>query len=94
MILTAFTAIAFPIAIQFKRKGFWYVLAPFAALLWVVDVVANYTELVIVFGPPRKGDHTISARVRHMRSSPLESRRALAELLQVYLDACEPDGVH
>ncbi len=94
MILTAFTAIAYPTCIQFKRGGLFWLLAPFAALVWLIDVLANYTELAIVFGWPEAGDHTISARVRRMRTSPLESRRALAELLQVYLDACEPDGKH
>lgn len=94
MVLTAFTAVAFPVAIQYKQGGLFWLLAPFALLLWVVDVVANYTELALIFGWPEAGDHTISARVRRMRTSPLESRRALAELLQVYLDACEPDGKH
>jgi len=94
MILTAFTAVAYPVAIQYKRRGLFWLLAPLGLLVWLIDVLANYTELAIVFGWPEDGDHTISARVRRMRTSPLESRRALAELLQVYLDACEPDGKH
>lgn len=94
MILTAITAITFPVAIQYKQGGLYWLLAPLALLVWVVDVVANYTELALIFGWPEEGDHTISARVRRMRTSPIEARRDLAALLQTYLDACEPDGKH
>lgn len=94
MILTIITAITYPPFIQYKRGGFWRVLAPFAALVWLIDVIANYTEMALVFDWPERGDHTITARVRRMRTSPLESRRELARLLQIYLDACEPDGTH
>lgn len=94
MILTTITALAYPLAIQYKRGGLWRVLAPFGLLVWLIDVLANYTEMALVFDWPHKGDHTITARVRRMRTSPLKSRRELAALLQVYLDACEPDGVH
>ena len=94
MILTTFTALTYPLAIQFKRGGLWQALAPFAAFVWLIDVIANYTEMALVFDWPQPGDHTITARVRRMKSSPLESRRELAKLLQIYLDACEPDGKH
>jgi len=94
MILTALTALAYPAAIQFKRGGAWVVLAPFAAFVWLIDVIANYTEVALVFDWPERGDYTITARVRRMKSSPLESRRELAKLMQIYLDACEPDGRH
>ena len=94
MILTTITALAYPLAIQYKRGGFWRVLAPFGLLVWLIDVLANYTEMALVFDWPEKGDHTITARVRRMHYSPLNSRRELAALLQIYLDACEPDGKH
>ena len=94
MILTAFTAVAFPVAIQYKQGGLYWLLAPLGLLVWVVDVVANYTELALIFGWPVAGDYTISARIRRMRTSSHDSRRELAALLQTYLDACEPDGKH
>jgi len=94
MILTVITALAYPVGIQFKRGGVWMALAPFAALIWLIDVIANYTEVALVFDWPERGDYTITARVRRMKSSPLESRRELAKLMQIYLDACEPDGRH
>lgn len=94
MILTALTAIAYPLAIQYKRGGLWTILAPFAALVLIVDVLASYTEWSLVFGAPKKGDHTITQRVESMHVDELESRRNLAKLVQIYLDACEPDGKH
>lgn len=94
MILTAITAFTYPVVIQFKRGGLWYVLAPAAALVWLIDVLASYIEWSVVFGWPAKGDHTITARVRRMHADPLPSRQNLAQLVQVYLDACEPDGKH
>jgi len=94
VILTAVTAFTYPVVIQFKRGGAWTVLAPAAALVWLIDVLASYIEWSVVFGWPRRGDHTITARVRTMHADPLPSRRELAALIQVYLDACEPDGKH
>lgn len=94
MILTTITALAYPIGIQYKRGGVWLLLAPLALLVWAVDVLANYTEMAMVFGWPQSGDHTITARIRRLSGDPFESRRALAHMLQIYLDACEPDGKH
>ena len=96
MILTAITGATYPVVIQFKRGGFWLVLAPLALAVWLIDVFANYIELPLVFGWPKRGDCTITARIKTMQSDPeeLPSRRELARLIQVYLDACEPDGKH
>lgn len=42
------------------------------------------------------GGNGITWRIRRMRTDPNghPSRRNLAELVQVYLDAAEPDGKH
>jgi hypothetical protein len=94
VILTVFTAITYPVVIQYKRGGLWQVLAPFAAAVLLVDVLASYTEWSLIFGPPKKGDHTITQRIKTMHSEESPSRREFARLVQVYLDACEPDGKH
>lgn len=94
MILTAFTACTYPVVIQYKRGGLWQVLAPLAALVLIVDAIASYTEWTVVFGWPKVGDHTITQRIRTMHTDEAEARRNLAKLVQVYLDACEPDGRH
>lgn len=96
MVLTAITAATYPVVIQFKRGGLWLALAPLALLVWFIDVVANYIELPLIFGWPKKGDHTITARIKTMQNDPeeLPTRRELAKLAQLFLDACEPDGKH
>lgn len=94
MILTAITAFTYPVVIQYKRGGLWRVLAPLAVLVLLIDAIASYTEWSIVFGWPQAGDHTITQRIRTMHTDDAESRRNLAKLVQVYLDACEPDGKH
>lgn len=94
MILSAVVAFTYPLAIQFKRGGVFYALAPFTLIVWALDVVANYTEWSLIFGWPEEGQHTITARVKAMHTHEFESRRNLAKAIQVYLDACEPDGEH
>lgn len=96
MILTAITGATYPVVIQFKRGGLWLSLAPLALIVWLIDVVANYVELPLVFGWPKPGDYTITARIKTMQLDPeeLPSRRELARMVQVFLDACEPDGQH
>lgn len=94
MILTLFTALSYPIAIQYKRGGFWNILAPFTVLVLLLDILAAYLEWSLVFGKPRPGDHTITQRIKTMHSDEASSRREFARLVQVYLDVCEPDGKH
>lgn len=94
MILTTVVALTYPLVIQYKRGGLYRVLYPFAALVLALDVLASYTEWWLVFGKPAAGDHTITQRVRSMHTADADSRRNLARLVQVYLDACEPDGKH
>lgn len=96
MIFTAATAVSYGIAIQFKRGGIYRALIPFTVIVLVLNVLANFIELPLIFGRPRRGEWTISSRVKRMISDPTEvpSRRKLARLVQVFLDACEPDGKH
>lgn len=94
MILTAITAFTYPVVIQYKRGGAWLALAPLALLVLAVDVLASYIEWTVVFGWPKRGDHTITQRIQTMHDDPMASRQNLARLVQVYLDACEPDGRH
>ena len=64
-------------------------------IIWICDVIANYTEWSLVFGPPAKGDITITNRLKTMKESDqFESRREFARLALTMLDACEPDGKH
>ena len=94
MILTTATAFLYPLAIQVKRKGLWLLLLPLTAFVWALDVLANCTELALIFGWPQDKDYTITRRIRRMHADESPARRELAQLVQVYLDACEPDGRH
>lgn len=94
MILTTFTAFLYPAAIQFKRGGLWLAVTPITLLVVLLDVLANYTELALIFGWPQDKDYTITRRIRRMHADESPARRELAQLVQVYLDACEPDGKH
>jgi len=53
----------YPIAIQFERGGAWRLLLPVILLALVIDILANYTELALVFGLPRRGEWTFSQRL-------------------------------
>jgi hypothetical protein len=56
-------ALLYPIAIQGTRGGLWCLLLPITIVAWVIDIVANYTELALLtWDFPRKGEHTFSTR--------------------------------
>lgn len=95
MVLTTATAFLYPRVIQYKRGGWrkWVLSIP-ACITLVLDIIANHTELAWIFGWPEKGDYTITRRIRRMLNDPIPARAALARGVQVYLDACEPDGKH
>jgi hypothetical protein len=96
MILTATTALGYAVVIQYKRDGLWRLLSAPGLLVLLLNVIANYVELAFVFGWPRPGEYTISRRMKRMQNDPDEipARRELARMVQVFLDACEPDGKH
>jgi len=96
VILTAATTVLYPLAIQFKRGGWWSILKPLALFTAVLDVAANYTEVAIVFGKPKPGKVTITRRLKAMVHDldELPSRRQFAGMVLIFLDACEPDGKH
>jgi hypothetical protein len=65
--VSLFLMILYPIAIQGLRGGLWRVLLPLTVVAWVVDVVANYTELALLtWDFPRKGEHTFSTRCERL----------------------------
>lgn len=95
MILSAVCLFTYPAVIQYRRGGWHKLWAIPALLVFLLDVLANYTEWVVIFGWPRKQDYTISKRLDWMEvNDPFPSRRELARMVNVFLDACEPDGKH
>jgi len=100
MILSPFILLLYAVGIQYKRGSLWLpvraVCFVIAAIALMLDSIAHYTEWWLVFGAPRPGEHTISRRLDRMEADPDEApaRREFARLLNVVLDACEPDGKH
>lgn len=93
--MTAIVMFGYPIVIQYKRGGLWWFLAIPGIFIWLLDVIANYTEWVLVFGWPKKKDITITNRLKSMAIEDVfESRRLFAKGILTVLDACEPDGKH
>lgn len=59
--------ILYPIAIQYERGGWWRIVIPFFTIpAFIVDVIANYTELSLIYGLPRKGEYTFSMRLKRL----------------------------
>lgn len=99
MILSIAALLGYPFAIKYKDKRMWLPVRALCALLAVIvliiDVLAHYTEWWFVFGRPIAGEYTISQRLDRMEAAdPLPARRKFAELINTFLNACEPDGHH
>lgn len=60
-------ALLFPLAVQIKRKGWWYLVAPVTLIAWLIDIIANYTELALyTWDFPCKGEWTFSQRLNRL----------------------------
>ena len=87
-------ALLFPIAIQYERGGFWYLVLPITLLAFVVDVIANYTELALLtWDFPRVNEFTFSQRLSRLkRDESLRGKVCLA--ISNILDYISPTGKH
>lgn len=83
----------YPIAIQYERGGWWYLLAPVTFTALVIDIIANYTELALVFGWPRKGEFTFSQRLKRL-SYRADWRGDVAQWCIWYTNKFDPQGDH
>ena len=83
----------YPIAIQYERGGWWYLLAPVTFVALVIDIIANYTELALVFGWPRKGEFTFSQRLKRL-SYRADWRGDVAQWCIWYTNKFDPQGDH
>lgn len=81
-------------AIQYQRGGWWLAFAPFAIAAFVVDVLANYTELALLMWDfPRSGEYTFSNRLYRLQSNK-DWRGTPARYISRVLNAIAPSGVH
>ena len=92
--LTLLLWLLYPLAIQYQRGGVWLILAPVAIIAFIVDVLANYTELVLLFGDtPRRGEYTFSNRLFRLQTGT-GWRGDLARYIVRVLNAIAPSGLH
>lgn len=98
MILTLLVALLYPLVIQFKRGGWRKAVCAIPALVvFVLDIIANYTELSWVWGKPLPREYSISRRVRRMAlglHGETVAQVQLARAVQTFLDSAEQDGKH
>lgn len=81
-------------AIQYQRGGFWLLFAPFAIAAFLVDVLANYTELALLMWDfPRPGEYTFSNRLYRLQSNQ-DWRGVPARYIVRVLNAIAPSGIH
>lgn len=91
--LTLLLFLLYPIAIQFERGGWWYLLFPVTLVTFIIDILTNYTELALVFGLPRRGEWTFSQRLKRL-SYRADWRGDLARWCIDYTNRFDPDGRH
>jgi len=83
----------YPLAIQYERKGLCIILLPLYIIAGFLSFLANHTEMSLIYGWPRKGEWTLSKRLR--RLSYLSGwRGTLAFWMANYTDKFDPDGYH
>ena len=87
-------AILYPIAIQYERRGIWYVVLPITFFAFIIDVIANYTELAILtWDFPRSFEFTFSQRLSRLKRMS-DWRGKLCLPIANILDKIAPSGKH
>ena len=87
-------ALLYPFAIQYERRGWWYTVLPITLLAYVVDVIANYTELaVLTWDFPRQYEYTFSQRLSRLIHDT-GWRGSVARPIALVLNRIAPSGRH
>ena len=86
-------ALLYPIAIQYERGGLWWCVLPITFVAFIVDVLANWGELALIYGKPKADEWTFSQRLK--RLSYLEGWRGdLARWCVGYCNRWAPKHNH
>lgn len=87
-------ALLYPIVIQYERGGWWRLLLPLLVVAWVIDVLANYTELALLtWDWPRKHEYTFSQRIGRLQHDK-GWRGKVAKVIKDYTNFWDPQGDH
>lgn len=90
--------VLYPIAIQYERKGWWYLFLLVALPTYVLDVVLNHTTLALLtwsFPMKRRDKYewTFSDRLARLQYGN-QWNNDLARYLKRVLDPIAPSGLH
>ena len=82
----AVLALLFPIAIQYKRGGWWQIVLPVTGVALILDAALNYTSLALwTLDFPGSGEYTFSERLARLIHRT-DWRGALARRVAAYLN--------
>ena len=89
--ISLLTLLLYPLAIQY-RKG-WSIVYPLSLIVLLLDILANYTELVIITQDfPKEGEYTFSKRLERLQyGTPWQ--QFVASLVIPYLNYFDPGHV-
>lgn len=66
--MTLLLILLYPIAVQAERGGWWLLVTPVTFVAFLIDVLANYTELALItWDFPAKGEWTFSKRLKRLQ---------------------------
>jgi sensor histidine kinase YesM len=78
-------------ALSFTNK---FIFAIPLVAFTLVDVILNYTVLLVLFGLPPKGAWTISTRFESYRKTESGFKRQAADFTCGFLNEIDPTGAH
>ena len=83
------------VGIQYKRGGWWLIVAPFTIAAFLIDVLLNYTLFALLtWDYPLDGERTFSNRLKRLvRNSDWRGGLALW-IAHHMLDPFDPSGKH
>lgn len=91
--MTLLLALLYPIAIQYERGDWWKLLLPITLFTLIIDIIANYTELALVFGFPKQYEYTFSSRLKRL-SYRADWKGDLAQWCVNYCNRFDPQHNH
>lgn len=66
--MTLILALLYPLAVQYKRGGWWLLVAPVTFAALIIDIWCNYTELALItLDFPARGEWTFSTRLQRLQ---------------------------
>lgn len=91
--MTLLLIILFPFAVLYYRGGFWRLFFPVTLCAFIIDVVANWTELsLLLWQFPKRGEWTFSMRIERLIHG-YGWRSNIANRVAVVLNSIQPGHI-